>query len=298
MVERLSEQGYLVMALDKTKFVDMARPLARSIRLFDPVRPVGLVYNEGSVSAASDLSDFDVAVHMPYSDKLVGIQNRFRLNKYTPFRKTMLVDADCLMVKYGIEWYWRLFDERPLAMLASKKSSGSWHGKDLTNMCEILKVPYVARGNAGVIYFEQSLTTDQIFDYMAETALSYNEQISRIHRDRRGGFASEPIIGAAFGAFGLEPQSALRGVGSLMITTWLARRCVFDLKLGVSYLEKPAGLWGNINHHLLAKRWVAHSPIFAHFIKLKPEPVYASLVDQISSLATQNPEERRNGWCS
>ena len=291
----MDTQGYLIMALDKGKFVDMARPLARSIRVFDPTRPVGLVYNEGSVSSESDLSDFDVAVHMPNSDKLVGIQNRFRLNQYTPFRKTMLVDADCLMVKHGIEWYWRLFDEQPLAMLASKAKSGYWHGKDVARMCDILNVPYVARGNAGVIYFEKDQRTDQIFEYMAETALSYNEQISRIHRDRRGGFASEPIIGAAFGAFGLETQSAVRGVGSLMITTWLARRCVFDVKLGVSYMEKPAGLWGNVNHPFLAKKWVAHSPIFAHFIKLKPEPVYRSLVDQVSSLAPVTPDGHGSG---
>ena len=290
----MSDQGYLIMALDKSKFVEMARPLARSIRLFDPTRPVGLVYNEGSVSGESDLSDFDVTVDMPNSAKLIGIQNRFRLNQYTPFRKTMLVDADCVMVKHGIEWYWHLFDGRPLGMLSSKVKTGVWHGKEISEMCAILNVPYVAKGNAGVLYFEKNQITDQIFEYMTEIALYHNEQISRIHRDKRGGFASEPIIGAAFGAFGLETQSAVKEVGSLMITTWLARRCVFDVKLGVSYLEKPAGLWGNVNHPLLAKSWVAHSPIFAHFIKLKPEPVYRSLVEQISSLTPACPNGQTN----
>jgi hypothetical protein len=65
-----------------------------------------------------------------------------------------------------------------------------------------------------------------------------------------------------------------------MVTTWRARRCVFDIEAGLCSLEKPSGFWWPAQARF-AKGWVRHSPVFVHFIGLRPRRAYRNLVDQL-----------------
>lgn len=123
----------------------------------------------------------------------------------------------------------------------------------------------------------------KMFSYMRMLCLNHKEDLSGIHQKRKGQYATEPIIGAAMGAFGIEPLGVNMEVGSLMVSTWRARNCHFDLLHGVSHIEKPRGFYFNIPLPAFAKGWVSHSPIFAHFIDLKPVDVYQRVVRQVTS---------------
>ena len=52
-------EGYLVLALDQPKYLEMARILALSIRRIDRKRPVALIRNGGIEISCRDLSVFD-----------------------------------------------------------------------------------------------------------------------------------------------------------------------------------------------------------------------------------------------
>ncbi len=268
-----SLEGYLTLALGHPRYLSMAMNLARSLRYFDPGRPVCLVH-DGAVAitgAASRL--FDYFVDLTPLPGYVGCLNKIRAYEATPFERTMYVDADCLLVKDDISRQWNRISSTYFAMTGEKKTSGRWNNLDVERVCRELALPYVVQMNSGVFGFSRCAESARFFERLKSLYREHRDMLSNIHQSRAGQYADEPFFGTAMGEFGIEPVGGEdAGGGAWMISTWRARNCVFDPARGFSRIDKPSSYWFGLGQ--LPRTWVRHSPTIAHFISLKPHQAY------------------------
>lgn len=265
-------EGYITVAFDLPKYVDMAVRFAQSARYFDPERRICLVHNEKVSLPGRYEGLFDDVILLPTVAGYVGCMNKIRLNAVTPYERTMYVDADCLLVKNDIGRYWQRLAGTPFTMTGTKRSAGRWNNLDFAGTCAFFGIPYVVQMNSGVFYFEKGRDSDRFFETLHALYRDHRDSLSNIHQGRAGQYADEPLFGTAMGMFGIEPFSGFDDGGSWMITTWRARRCAFRPEANLSRIDKPTGYWFDLP--LVAKGWVRHSPTIAHFIGLKPRPLY------------------------
>jgi hypothetical protein len=267
-----SAQGYLTVALDFDRYVDMAINLAYSIRHFDKERPICLVHNDKVQISEAAKKLFTHFVRLDPKEGYLGCMNKIRLDEVSPFEETMYVDADCLLVKDDIDRHWRQMAKQYFSMTGDKRYSGHWNSLEIEAVRKKFSIPHVIQMNSGVFYFRKGADTTRFFDRLRELFRDYRDLLSNIHQSRAGQYADEPFFGVAMAEFDLDPLAGAPGLGSLMVTTWRARNCAFDPARQISRIDKPQSYWFGIP--LLPRRWVHHSPTIAHFIGLKPRPVY------------------------
>lgn len=265
-------QGYLTVALDFDRYVDMAVNLACSIRHFDKSRPICLVHNDKVHISETAKKVFTHFVCLTPREGYLGCMNKILLDEVSPFGETMYVDADCLLVKDDIDRHWRQLAMQYFSMTGDKRTSGRWNSLDIATVRERFSIPHVVQMNSGVFYFRKSAETTRFFNRLRELYRDYRDLLSNIHQSRAGQYADEPFFGVAMAEFGLNPVAGAPGSGSLMVTTWRARNCAFDPARQISRIDKPQSYWFGIPY--LTRRWVQHSPTIAHFIALKPRRVY------------------------
>jgi hypothetical protein len=265
-------QGYITIAMDRERYVDMALNLARSLKYFDPKRPRCLVYNNKVTLPPETASLFDHVVNLADMPDYIGCMNKLRLYEATPFEETMYIDADCLLVKPDIDRHWAALSQNYFGMTGEKRTTGTWNNLDFEKVCKALSIPYVVQMNSGVFYFQKGPEAQRFFDRLHELYRDHRDLLSNIHQGRAGQYADEPFLGAAMGEFRIDPLGGTAEEGSLMVTTWRARNCSFDPARGASRIDKPSRYWFGIGQ--LPRSWVVHSPTIAHFIGLKPQKVY------------------------
>jgi hypothetical protein len=278
----MARQGYAVLALGAQRYYEMAVTAALSLRLADPSRPVALLCDEGADEAHTRW--FDEAVTVPPDPGLVGVGNKLRLAHLVPFERSMVIDADCVVVKPDMERHWDRYGNRAVGLAGEAKRQGSWYGFDVGAVLGELAIPYLVEGNTGVLTFDRTAGSEAV----GETALRLIRERSDVfglapHQGRAGQLSDEPFWGAALGAHGIEPVGYASGEGTIMATSWRARRQEADLRRGESLVEKPTGF--RVAGRLWAKGWVRHSPTVMHFIGLKPRALYARLSGEVREAA-------------
>jgi alpha-N-acetylglucosamine transferase len=92
-------QGYLTLAMGAQKYVEMAVVLGLSLKTFDPKRPVCLLHDKHVMLPAYAERIFDQTILVSDDTKYTGCMNKARLYDYSPFERTMFVDADCILMK-------------------------------------------------------------------------------------------------------------------------------------------------------------------------------------------------------
>lgn len=265
-------QGYLTVALDFDRYVDMAVNLAYSIRHFDKKRPICLVYNSKVNLPEAARKIFTHFVCLEPREGYLGCMNKIRLDEVSPFDETLYVDADCLLVKGDIDRHWRQMAANYFSMTGEKRQSGHWNNLDIAKVRQAFSIPHIIQMNSGVFYFRKGEETTRFFARLRELYRDHRDLLSNIHQSRAGQYADEPFFGVAMSEFRIDPLAGTPGLGSLMVTTWRARNCIFEPAREISRIDKPRTYWFGIGH--LPRQWVHHSPTIAHFIGLKPRNVY------------------------
>ncbi len=260
-------QGYITIALGPQKYVDMAVNLAKSIRFFDPTRPICLIHDAHVILSDADRGVFDDLRLLTADPAYVGVANKIRIYDVSPYDETMYIDADCLLGRGDIDRHWQKAAKHYFTMTGEKAVSGTWNDLDIANICQNFSIPYVVRMNSGVLYFKKSTETAAFFAKVNWLYHNHRTTISNIHQSRTNQYADEPLFGVAMGMFGLSPVEGSAAEGSWMVTTWRARRCRVDLATGEWSLEKPKGYWFGIPLPILARGWIKHTPTIYHFIK-------------------------------
>ena len=92
-----ADEGYLALAFDDPRYLDLAANLALSVRRSD-TRPISVAVHEGQDIPQFYRPLFDRVIRIAPDPSVRGAMNKVRMIAFTPYLRTMYVDADCLMV--------------------------------------------------------------------------------------------------------------------------------------------------------------------------------------------------------
>ena len=264
-------QGYLTMATGDRIYLELAVNLALSLKLNDPTRPVCIVTDPEMEIAEVYKPFFDYIVRLAPKSGFHGCLNKLRVNEVSPFEETMFIDSDCILVKPDMDRHWEKHQCQGFNIAGSKENSGNWYNFSIAEAIIQLQIPYMVELNSGVFYFRKGAESDRFFLTALAMVNKHKEILGTFHRNKLQ-LADEPFIGAALGKLMINPISYEPSEGSIMITTVRSSNEVFDPIKHVSQIVKHS------NYRLLdrffPKTNVKHSPSFAHFVKLKPKPIY------------------------
>jgi hypothetical protein len=163
---------------------------------------------------------------------------------------------------------------------------GHWYNFDIGSVCKELPTPYLVEGNSGVFYFERGDRAQSFFKRVNRLYAERRDLLGCMHQGRPDQHADEPFLGAAMGQEAIQPLGYTPEEGSIMVTTVWARRCRFDPFTQESFLEKSTGY---IIPKVWSRSWQPHSPSVAHFVGLRPRPLYDSIANQLRERADLAP---------
>lgn len=268
----MGDEGYLILATGPARYADMARNLAASIRAMDGTRRVCLVHDEHFRPGASDGPLFDDYATLPGDARYPGFMDKLRIFPTTPYRRTMFVDADCLLLKRDIGTYWDMARPHPFAITGSRQTKGEWKGADVARLLRQEGAPYLVQMNSGVFCFGKSPEAAAFFEGLNDFYLRRRGKLGvGLHRGRPAQ-TDEIYIGLWMGLNGLDSCGGRVGENSWMVSTWRAFWMTLDPERGISVLRKPRRSIAGIPTPLGG--WDRISPSFVHFVGLKPARPY------------------------
>lgn len=271
-------EGYLAIAFDDRRYLDLAVNLALSVRRCE-ARPISVIVNAGIDLPPSERALFDQVIVAPPEDTLRGAMNKARLYDLTPYARTMYVDSDCILFSPRIEHFWHKYRGHAVAVEGHRQTGGpvfacSLGAKDAANLCAQLHLPYITVFNAGVIYFERTDAALAVFDKVKHLHAGPLRDVISYQYKHKGEYADEPFFGVALASFGVPPfEPAL--TARLQVTTPNVVDGVMDLDTGDLRLVKqpPGGT---------AQLWAG---VLCHFCGLAPMKTYFDLADRLRTEA-------------
>lgn len=267
-------EGYLAIAMDDSRYLDLAANLALSVRRLD-TRPISVVVNNAVRINPAYQSLFDSIIVATDISNVKGAMNKARLFELSPYDRTMYVDTDCILFSHRVEFFWAKLRGQPFAVEGMHQSSGaaftcSLGTKDASAICARMNIPHVVISNTGVMYFEKCPVARKLFaQVMALYEGPDRDHISYPFK-HAGEYNDEPFFGVAMPTLGIAPLETPL-TQRLQVTTPNMVDAVFDLDLGhVQILKQALGqapqLW---------------SGAICHFCGLAPIESYFDLADKL-----------------
>lgn len=267
-------EGYVVLAFDDSRYMELAVNLALSVRRAD-TRPISVVVGGGVTVPAGVRSLFDQVIPAPADESLRGAMNKLHLATASPYDRTLYLDSDCLLFSPRIAFFWQKYRGRGFVVEGHRQSEGpafacSLGEKDASALCRLLNIPFLSVFNAGAIYFERGPEATRVF---AATRALYDGP----HRDaisyrykHAGEYADEPFFGVALGQLGIAPDEP-PPTQRLQVTTPNITDAVMDIDTGdLRVVKQPPGGKPRV--------WAG---VVAHFCGLAPMDSYFALADKL-----------------
>lgn len=281
-------QGYITLATGAARYYEMALNVALSVKLKDPSRPIALIH-DGARDLSPYEAHFDTVVTMPPDEDYVGVANKLRLYDYLPYDECLFLDGDTLVVKSDMDRHWAKLGVAGFMFAADQKTEGRWYDFDIAEACAALSVPFIASGNTGVMFFRRSGEGARVHDAANDLYRNARGILGMVHQGRDRQYSDEPFYGAAMGRCGIAPVGYTADEGSVMVTSWRAKRHEADWDKDRSVVVKPDGF--RIAGRLWAKGYTEHSPSVQHFIGLKPRAEYDRLTRELRAKFGVAPAE-------
>ncbi len=156
-------QGYLALATGPRKYVELAMNLAASIKVVDPSRRVCLVHDRNTEVPKEAHRLFDDFAVLSDDPAYRPILNKLRLFDFSPYDRSMFVDADCLLVRPDVSDYWRRCAGQPFAITGEVLTEGVWKGNRVSALMADYQASYIVKMNSGVFYFDKSSAAQHFF---------------------------------------------------------------------------------------------------------------------------------------
>lgn len=266
------EEGYLTIATDKNRYVELALNLALSIKLKDK-RPICLLHDDAVRIPVEYRKFFDVIAKIKKDDLMTGPINKLLLFEYSPFSKSMFIDSDCLLVKSDVSRIWRRLKKYNFTVRGwkfSENNIGPAKAFTLVKISNILqfmkenKLEYAVAYIGGAMYFDKSKISEKVFKKAKELHKKYKEYLSLPHR-RINEYPEERFFGLAMGFYNLEPfPSVFKAM--FKSVQWInelhgIKNCKMDVFRGICTYKFPGA-----DH--------CESPTIVHFNFLKSKNLY------------------------
>ena len=193
------DEGYILVASNEHHYLEMAVSAACSLKYNDS-RPIALLISGGVSVPKQYLSLFDVIVAFdpkpPYDGMFV---RRFLLEQYSPFKRCMHIDADCLLIGSNINKFWTMFRDKPFGVMAQFHKSGKCY-RDTIDVDEIVSSGisdgvYVT--NWGVFFYENSGNNPVMENarILYQSMLQQTLETDASYFSRPGEMSDEPLWG-------------------------------------------------------------------------------------------------------
>lgn len=191
-------RGVITLAFGSKTYVEVARSLARSIRLNSPGAVIAIV---SDFPRDTLIDDFDIVI--PLEPNHPGLYHKLALDKYSPFDETMFIDSDCLVVR-DLGPLWSVLDRREFAVAGAMVSSGTWFGADIEVLCDRLGVDELPKFNSGWIAWRRGREASEVFgrarsSWQEYRALGFDQFRATL------AVADEPLIAIGMALAGTRP---------------------------------------------------------------------------------------------
>lgn len=206
-----TDEGYVLVASDQHHYLELAVNAACSIRYNDS-RSVALLISGGIQVPREYLGIFDYIISFDPEPKLGSMfTRRFFLEKYTPYKRAMHIDADCLLIGSNIDRFWNMFAGMPFGVMAQYQTTGKCYRDQID--VDAIRAAGIADGvyvtNWGVFYYENTgqnpvlAKAREILDLQR----SGDFKVKLSYFSRPGEYSDEPIWGIALAELGLKMPS-------------------------------------------------------------------------------------------
>jgi hypothetical protein len=102
-------------------------------------------------------------VLLPYKPEFVDpFALKTQLFQYTPFDKTLYVDADSLVMN-SIDTYWNALEDRAFAYTGDMIDRGEWY-LNIEELIKQISVPWIPKFNSGMFLFDTGEKAKSVFD--------------------------------------------------------------------------------------------------------------------------------------
>ena len=191
----ICEKGVLTIAHGDPIYIEMAKSLARSIDRFSPGLPKAIV---------TDSDDEDLKQSFQFIIPLnpnwgTDVRQKLYLDLYTPFKKTIFIDSDCLVLRSLLPAFnafsggqcivpnrtWELSEQNP------------HHGTDFQKLQQKTGLRAYTGFNGGLYYLEEETPTINIFERGREILEDFESYGLCEFREGRGCPGDEPVLGIA-----------------------------------------------------------------------------------------------------
>ena len=197
-----ASRGVVTMAYGKQRYLDMAKALARSLKLHAPLVPRAILTD----STDKELGELFTCV-IPHRPEFgANVEPKFYLDQFSPFSETLFIDSDCLVLS-SLDSFWEAFSGQyfgvPGWRVLHRGDTDPY--VDVDYVLERFKLDELPKFNGGTYYFRRCEETTRFFD----TARKFFSQASslRIANFRGAGAPDEPIIALVMALQGLSLTS-------------------------------------------------------------------------------------------
>jgi hypothetical protein len=191
------QKGLLTIAIGK-KFVSQAKYLAYSAMLNAPH-----VIRAAITDQPEELKKYyDIAI--PYNPDLGNpFTEKTRLNLYTPFNKTLYIDADSLIIP-PIESYWETLEKTSFVYAGDVINQGIWY-LDIGKLIKQISVLWMPRFNSGMFLFKKDEKANAIFDTAYDYLINQKEKNLAVDFFRGTMLPDEPFFAIALAKHDVKP---------------------------------------------------------------------------------------------
>lgn len=241
-------KGMITIAIGK-KYAIQAKYLAFSAMLHAPHCLRAVITDQHSILAP--YYDIVIPYNPQYGDPFAV---KTRLHLYTPFEKTLFLDADSLLV-HNVDSYWEALEKRSFAYSGEMISGGEWY-LDIGALIKYLDVPWIPKFNSGMFLFDKSEKAKNIFD----TAFHYMENHEGLDvpffRGRM--FPDEPFLAIALAKYDEKPfedhgRFSRTLIGARKIHLNVIRGVAFFIKNGQPVFPLVVHLCGRFGRFLFSR---------------------------------------------
>ncbi|MDR1430360.1 MAG: hypothetical protein LBI85_08735 [Spirochaetaceae bacterium] len=187
-------RGIITIAVG-AKYIRQAKYLALSCILNTPGTIRAVITDKPE--ALSDFYDMVIPYNEDYGSPFTL---KLQLHRFTPFTKTLFIDADSLVV-HPVDAYWELLEQRVFVYAGDMATDGIWY-MDIAKTLKRLDADWLPKFNSGMFLFSSGNTVTALFD----TALAYmRDKDSEIGYFRDTMLPDEPFLAMALAKLKIEP---------------------------------------------------------------------------------------------
>jgi hypothetical protein len=193
----MNKDGIITIAIGK-KYISQAKYLAFSAILNAPHLPRAVVTDKPETL----VNYYDVVI--PYNPEYGDpFATKTRLHLYTPFEKTLYMDADSLVIN-NIGFYWEYLEDNSFVYNGSLITEGEWYF-NIKETIEQIDVKWLPLFNSGMFLFKKDAITEQVFNIAYDYLIHQNERGMSIDFFRGKMLPDEPFLAIALAKNNIKP---------------------------------------------------------------------------------------------